>query len=79
MTAYPLLVVGVVLILVGLLFKVGAVPFHSWTPDVYHGAPTPITGFMAACTKVAAFGALLRDALLGRCRRSRTTGVLRSG
>ena len=35
-------------------------PFHSWTPDVYQGAPTPITGFMAACTKVAAFGALLR-------------------
>ncbi|MDR2564709.1 MAG: NADH-quinone oxidoreductase subunit NuoN [Bifidobacteriaceae bacterium] len=56
----PLLVVGLVLILVGLLFKVGAVPFHSWTPDVYQGAPTPITGFMAACTKIAAFGALLR-------------------
>ena len=37
-----------------------AVPFHSWTPDVYQGAPTPVTGFMAACTKVAAFGALLR-------------------
>ena len=35
-------------------------PFHSWTPDVYQGAPTPVTGFMAACTKVAAFGALLR-------------------
>ncbi|MCX6455161.1 MAG: NADH-quinone oxidoreductase subunit N, partial [Actinobacteria bacterium] len=45
---------------VGLLFKVGAVPFHSWTPDVYQGAPTSITGFMAACTKVAAFGATLR-------------------
>lgn len=45
---------------VGLLFKVGAVPFHSWTPDVYQGAPTPVTGFMAAATKVAAFGALLR-------------------
>ena len=38
----------------------GAAPFHAWTPDVYQGAPTPITGFMAACTKVAAFGALLR-------------------
>ena len=45
---------------VGLLFKVGAAPFHVWTPDVYQGAPTPVTGFMAACTKVAAFGALLR-------------------
>ncbi|MDR2381191.1 MAG: NADH-quinone oxidoreductase subunit NuoN [Bifidobacteriaceae bacterium] len=55
-----ILLVGVVLILVGLLFKVGAVPFHVWTPDVYQGAPTPITGFMAACTKIAAFGALLR-------------------
>ncbi len=55
-----LLLVGAVLILAGLLFKVGAVPFHSWTPDAYQGAPTPITGFMAACTKVAAFGALLR-------------------
>ena len=56
----PLLLAGVVLLLVGLLFKVGAVPFHAWTPDAYQGAPTPITGFMAACTKVAAFGAMLR-------------------
>ncbi|WP_028045105.1 NADH-quinone oxidoreductase subunit NuoN [Cellulomonas sp. URHE0023] len=54
------LLVGSVLILAGLLFKVGAVPFHTWTPDVYQGAPTPITGFMGACTKIAAFGALLR-------------------
>lgn len=52
--------VGVALLAVGLLFKVGAVPFHSWIPDVYQGAPTPITGFMAAATKVSAFGALLR-------------------
>ncbi|MGW6570971.1 NADH-quinone oxidoreductase subunit NuoN [Streptomyces sp. NPDC054945] len=55
-----LLLIGGALILTGLLFKVGAVPFHMWTPDVYQGAPTPITGFMAAATKVAAFGALLR-------------------
>ncbi|MDP9393183.1 MAG: NADH-quinone oxidoreductase subunit NuoN [Actinomycetota bacterium] len=55
-----LLLAGVALLAVGLLFKVGAVPFHAWTPDVYQGAPTPVTGFMAACTKVAAFGALLR-------------------
>lgn len=55
-----LLLAGSLLLLAGLLFKVGAVPFHSWTPDVYQGAPTPVTGFMAACTKVAAFGALLR-------------------
>jgi NADH-quinone oxidoreductase subunit N len=45
---------------VGLLFKVGAAPFHAWTPDVYQGAPTAVTAFMAASTKVAAFGALLR-------------------
>jgi NADH-quinone oxidoreductase subunit N len=55
-----LVVVGVLLVLAGLLFKIGAAPFHAWTPDVYQGAPTPITGFMAACTKAAAFGALLR-------------------
>jgi len=55
-----LLLAGSVLVIVGLLFKVGAAPFHMWTPDVYQGAPTPITGFMAAATKIAAFGALLR-------------------
>lgn len=60
-----LLVPGVLLVLVGLLFKVGAVPFHSWTPDVYQGAPTPVTGFMAACTKLAAFGAMLRVVYVG--------------
>jgi len=57
-----LLLLGVALLAVGLLFKVSAFPFQSWTPDVYQGAPTPITGFMAACTKVTAFGALLRVA-----------------
>ncbi|TXH33994.1 MAG: NADH-quinone oxidoreductase subunit NuoN [Rhodospirillaceae bacterium] len=56
----PLALIGAGLLLVGLFFKVGAVPFHSWIPDVYVGAPTPITGFMAAATKVAAFGAMLR-------------------
>jgi NADH-quinone oxidoreductase subunit N len=55
-----LLLGGMGLMAVGLLFKVGAAPFHSWTPDVYQGAPTAVTAFMAACTKVAAFGALLR-------------------
>ena len=54
------LLIGIVFLSVGLLFKIGAVPFHSWTPDVYQGAPTPITGFMAACTKIAAMGATLR-------------------
>lgn len=55
-----LLLIGGAMILTGLLFKVGAVPFHMWTPDVYQGAPTPVTGFMATATKIAAFGALLR-------------------
>ncbi len=55
-----LLFAGIALLAIGLLFKAGAAPFHVWTPDVYQGAPTPITGFMAACTKVAAFGGLLR-------------------
>ncbi len=61
----PLLIPGVAFVLVGLLFKVGAVPFHSWTPDAYQGAPTPVTGFMAACTKLAAFGAILRLTYVG--------------
>lgn len=60
-----LLLPGAFFLMVGLLFKVGAVPFHSWTPDVYQGAPTPVTGFMAACTKLAAFGALLRLLYVG--------------
>jgi NADH-quinone oxidoreductase subunit N len=55
-----LALIGIGLLLVGLLFKVGAVPFHSWIPDVYQGAPTAITAFMAAATKIAAFGAMLR-------------------
>ncbi len=59
-----LVVTGMVLVLVGLLFKLGAVPFHSWTPDVYQGAPTPVTAFMAVCTKLAAIGALVRIAFV---------------
>ncbi|WP_310965078.1 NADH-quinone oxidoreductase subunit NuoN [Nocardioides terrisoli] len=58
--AHALLLGGLGLMAVGLLFKVAAVPFHAWTPDVYQGAPTAVTGFMAVATKVAAFGALLR-------------------
>jgi len=54
------LLLGIAFLSVGLLFKVGAVPFHAWTPDVYQGAPTAVTAFMAAATKVAAFGAMLR-------------------
>ena len=60
-----LLLAGMAMLGVGLLFKFGAVPFHSWTPDVYVGAPTPVTGFMAACTKIAAVGALMRVFYVG--------------
>ena len=54
------LLLGIAFVSVGLLFKVGAFPFHAWSPDVYQGSPTPVTAFMAAATKVAAFGAILR-------------------
>ena len=54
------LVVGIVFVLVGLAFKVSAVPFHMWTPDVYEGAPTPVTVFFATAPKVAAMSLLLR-------------------
>jgi NADH-quinone oxidoreductase subunit N len=60
-----LLYMGLAMLLVGLLFKAGIAPFHNWTPDVYHGAPTPVTAFMASCTKVAAFGAILRVLYVG--------------
>ncbi len=55
-----MLLAAIALMAVGLLFKIGAAPFHTWTPDVYQGAPTPVTAFMAAGTKAAAFLALLR-------------------
>ncbi|MFM8998531.1 MAG: NADH-quinone oxidoreductase subunit N [Actinomycetota bacterium] len=56
---------AVLLLAVGFAFKVGAAPFHMWTPDVYEGAPTPVTAFMAAGTKVAAFAALARTFHVG--------------
>jgi NADH-quinone oxidoreductase subunit N len=60
MVNMTLLGVGAALILVGFGFKIAAVPFHMWTPDVYQGAPTPVTGFMAVGAKAAGFAALLR-------------------
>jgi NADH-quinone oxidoreductase subunit N len=53
-------IVGIVLVIAGLAFKVSAVPFHMWTPDVYEGAPTPVTAFFAAAPKLAAMGLLVR-------------------
>jgi NADH-quinone oxidoreductase subunit N len=55
-----LVLAGVALLIVGLAFKIAAVPFHFWTPDVYEGAPTPVSAFMASVGKVAAFAALIR-------------------
>ncbi len=55
-----LLTAGAALVLTGLGFKIATVPFHMWTPDVYHGAPSPVSGFMAATAKMAGFAALLR-------------------
>src|SRR6185436_102746 len=63
MSDNPVFVVGGLLILVGLGFKVAAVPFHMWTPDAYEGAPTSVTGFMAAGAKAAGFAALVRIVL----------------
>jgi NADH-quinone oxidoreductase subunit N len=59
-TGNLLLVAGALLVLVGLAFKIAAVPFHMWAPDVYQGAPTPATAFFATAVKAAAFAALLR-------------------
>ncbi|MFZ0668244.1 MAG: NADH-quinone oxidoreductase subunit N [Acidimicrobiales bacterium] len=55
-----LLLAGIALLLVGFAFKIAAVPFHLWTPDVYQGSPSPVTGFMAAVAKTGGFAALLR-------------------
>ena len=60
-TSLPLgALIGLVFVISGLAFKMGAVPFHMWTPDVYEGAPSPVTAFMAGAPKVAAIGLLLR-------------------
>jgi NADH-quinone oxidoreductase subunit N len=63
--SHPMLLAGLALLFVGFGFKVAAVPFHMWTPDVYDGAPTPVTAFMAAAVKAAAFAALVRVLLQG--------------
>ncbi|HEY5147159.1 MAG TPA: NADH-quinone oxidoreductase subunit N [Polyangiaceae bacterium] len=60
----PLFIVGAVLVLVGMVFKVSAVPFHAWAPDAYEGAPTPATAFMAVAVKAGAFAMLIRVLVL---------------
>ena len=62
---FPLLQVGAILVLVGMAFKVAAVPFHMWTPDAYEGAPTPATAFISTAAKAGAFAMLLRVFLHG--------------
>src|SRR6202000_2640501 len=57
-------VFGLVFLLAGLAFKISAVPFHMWTPDVYEGAPTPVTAFFASAAKIAAMGLFLRAILM---------------
>ncbi len=57
---HPLLVIGMLMVLVGMLFKIGAAPFHMWAPDVYQGSPTPATSFFATGVKAAAFASLIR-------------------
>ena len=59
-TTSPIFVIGIAMLLIGFGFKVATVPFHMWAPDVYDGAPSPITGYMAATVKTAAFAAFLR-------------------
>ena len=72
----PLLLIGGAMLVIGFGFKAATVPFHVWTPDVYEGAPTPITAFMAAGPKAAAFSSFLRVFLLGF---PLVTGVAASG
>ena len=59
-TETPVLAVGIIMLIVGMGFKIGAAPFHFWTPDVYQGAPTPITAFMSTVVKMAAVAAMYR-------------------
>ena len=60
MAANPALIMGIVLLIAGLGFKIAAVPFHMWVPDVYEGAPTPITAFLSVGSKAAGFAVILR-------------------
>ena len=66
----PIVTLGIVLVLVGFGFKVSAVPFHTWAPDTYEGAPTPVTAFLAVASKAAGFVALIQLVFVGFLGRS---------
>ncbi len=72
----PFITLGVVLVVIGFAFKVSAVPFHTWAPDTYEGAPTPITAFLAVSSKAAGFVALLQLILIAFAGRSDVVGPL---
>lgn len=72
----PFITLGIVLVVVGFAFKVSAVPFHTWAPDTYEGAPTPITAFLAVSSKSAGFVALLQLVLIGFVGRDDVIGPL---
>ena len=74
----PLLLTGIALVVVGFAFKASVAPFHQWTPDVYEGAPTPITAFMATATKAAAIAVFLRFFDVARDLRAGQRGRPRS-
>ena len=61
----PVVTLGIVFVLVGFAFKVSAVPFHTWAPDTYEGAPTPVTAFLSVASKAAGFVALLSLVFVG--------------
>jgi NADH-quinone oxidoreductase subunit N len=75
----PLATAGLALLTVGLCFKVGAAPFHMWVPDVYEGAPTPVTAFMSVAVKASAFGAFLRVLLVAGASGRTAWGELLAG
>ena len=66
------LVFGLVFMVIGLTFKLGAVPFHMWLPDVYHGSPTTVTSYIASAPKVAGFAMIMRllAESMGACRQT---------
>lgn len=74
--ATPIVALGIVFVVIGFAFKVSAVPFHTWAPDTYEGAPTPVTAFLAVASKAAGFVALMNLILIGFWDRDEVYGPL---